>query len=63
MIIYDNHIIAEEGKALRRKSTGEDFGREVFLGYSYYIGGVLQTPPHRDVPEDFEEYALETESE
>ena len=63
MIIQDNHIIAEEGKALRRKSTGEDYGRGIYLGYSYYIGGVLQTPPHKDVPEDFEEYVPEPASE
>ena len=55
MIIDGNHIIADEGKVFRRIISGEIFGNEMYLGYSYYIGGVLQTPPHKDVPEDFEE--------
>ena len=48
-------LIADEGKVLRRKGTEEIFGEEIYLGYSYYINGVLQNPPHYDVPEDFEE--------
>ena len=48
-------LIAENDKILRRRNTEEIFGREVALGYSYYIGGVLQDPPHLDVPGDFEE--------
>ena len=55
MIIDDNHMIADEGKVFRRIVSGEIFGNEIYLGYSYYIGGVLQDPPHKDVPEDFEE--------
>lgn len=55
MIIDGNHIVANEGKVLRRIGTDEVFGKEFYLGYSYYISGVLQTPPHLDVPEDFEE--------
>ena len=55
MIIDGNHIIADEGKVFRRIVSGEIFGKEIYLGYSYYIGGVLQTPPHQDVPDDFEE--------
>lgn len=50
-----NHIIADAGKVFRRIASGEVFGNELYLGYSYYIGGVLQDPPHLDVPEDFEE--------
>lgn len=49
------HMIADEGKVFRRIVSGEIFGNEIYLGYSYYIGGVLQDPPHKDVPEDFEE--------
>ena len=37
----EKHIIADEV--------------EIYLGYSYYIGGVLQDPPHEDKVEDFEE--------
>lgn len=55
MIIDGNHITADEGKVLHRIISGEIFGNEIYLGYSYYIGGVLQDPPHLDVPEDFEE--------
>lgn len=55
MIIDGNHMIADEGKVFRRISSGELYGEEIYLGYSHYIDGVLQTPPHLDVPEDFEE--------
>ena len=55
MIQDGNHIIADEGKVFRRISSGENYGKEIYLGYSHYIGGVLQNPPHLDVPEDFEE--------
>ena len=55
MTIDGRYIKAEEGKVFRRKGTEEIFGEEIFLGYSHYIGGVLQNPPHYDVPEDFEE--------
>lgn len=48
-------IIAEEGKIFKRKGYNETFGRELALGYSYYIDGVKQDPPHLDVAEDFEE--------
>ena len=61
MVIENNHIIADEGKVFRRKSSGEMFGEEIYLGYSHYIGGVLQVPPHLDVPEDFEEVEYEEE--
>lgn len=36
-------------------------GSELWLGYSHYIGGVLQNPPHKDVIEDFEEIPLQEE--
>lgn len=55
MIIDGNHIIADEGKVFRRIGTEEILGNEIYLGYSYYINGVRQDPPHLDVPDDFEE--------
>lgn len=55
MKIEGNHIIADEGKVFIRKESGENFGNEIYLGYSHYIGGVLQNPPHKDIIEDFEE--------
>ena len=51
----NRHIIAEEGKEFRRIADGNVYGKEIYLGYSYYINDTLQTPPHYDVPEDFEE--------
>lgn len=47
------HIIADEGKEFMRIVSEERYGKEIYLGYSYYIGGVLQDPPHLDVAEDF----------
>ena len=49
------HIIADDGKEFIRTVSEERFGKEIYLGYSYYIGGVLQNPPHEDVIEDFTE--------
>lgn len=46
---------ASEGKVLKRKGTEEIFGNEIYLGYSYYIGGVKLEEPHLDVADDFEE--------
>ena len=48
-------LIADEGKVFRRIGTNEIFGSEIWLGYSYYINGVRQNPPHLDVQADFEE--------
>ena len=55
MRIEGSHIIATEGRVFRRKGTDEMFGTDIYLGYSHYIGGVKQEPPHLDTPEDFEE--------
>ena len=50
-----NKITADEGKVFRRKNTEEIFGKEIYLGNSYYIEGILQDPPHVDTSDDFEE--------
>lgn len=50
-----NHIIADEGKVFKRKSDGFIFGNEIYLGYTYYIGGKKLDEPHLEVVEDFEE--------
>ena len=63
MIVEDRYIKADEGKVFRRKGTHEIYGDEMYLGYSYFIDGVLQDPPHYDVPEDFEEIDRPTEEE
>lgn len=49
------HIIADDGKVFKRIGHTDIFGSEIYLGYSYYIDGVLQNPPHKDEIEDFEE--------
>ena len=49
------HIIADEGKVFQRKSDGFIYGDEIYLGYTYYIGGKKLAEPHLDVIEDFEE--------
>lgn len=48
-------ITADEGKVFRRIADGQIYGKEISLGYSYYIGGVRLTEPHLDIPEDFEQ--------
>jgi hypothetical protein len=57
----DNHIIADEGKVFRRIEDSMIYGSDIYLGYSYYIGGELLSEPHLDVPEDFEEIDDENE--
>jgi hypothetical protein len=57
----DNHIIADDGKVFRRIADGTIYGREIYLGYSYYISGVKLDEPHLDTPEDFEEIDDPTE--
>ena len=49
------HYIADEGKVFRRISDGVVFGSEIYLGYTYYIGGVKLSEPKLEVIEDFEE--------
>lgn len=55
MTIEGCYMKATEGKVFRRIGTDEIMGEDIYLGLSFYIGGVLQDPPHQDVPEDFEE--------
>ena len=48
-------IYAQDGKVFRRISDGMVYGKEVTLGYTYYINGVRLKTPHLDTIEDFEE--------
>lgn len=48
-------LTAATGKVLRRIADQFVYGESITLGYSYYIGGKLQSPPHQDVQSDFEE--------
>ena len=49
------HYIADEGKIFRRIADQVVFGSEIYLGYTYYIGGVKLSEPKLEVIEDFEE--------
>lgn len=51
----DQHIIAEEGKEFIRISDGIRYGKEIYLGNTYYIGGEKLTEPLLELPEHFEE--------
>lgn len=55
-------IKASEGKLLRRISDNWIAGQEIYLGYTYYLGGrkldqpLLERPEHYeevDIPEEF----------
>ena len=61
MKIEGNKITAEEGKVFKRKSDGFIYGNEIFLGYTYFIGGQKLSEPHLEVPEDFEEIEIKGE--
>lgn len=52
---------SSEGKILRRISDGLIAGTEVYLGYTYYIGGVKLDEPKLEVPEDYEEIDIPEE--
>ena len=38
-------ITADEGKVFRRIFDGQIFGKEVYLGYTHYVGGKKLDPP------------------
>ena len=48
-------LTADEGKLIRRIGDPSVSWSKLYLGYSYYINGQLQDPPHLDTVEDFEE--------
>ena len=51
----EKHIIADDGKMFERITDGVSYGKEIYLGYSYFIGGEKLDVPHLDTPEDFRE--------
>lgn len=55
------HLIADDGKIIRRIEDKKIYGFEVYLGYTYSIGGVTIDPPRLEKPEDFEEIDYEPE--
>ena len=60
MIIEGNHIKAEEGLILRRKSDNFVAGTELYLGYTYYLDGKKLSTPIQELPEHYEEISQET---
>lgn len=48
-------LLADDGKVIVRISDGQIFGTSLDLGYTYYIGGQLQDPPHKETPEEYTE--------
>ena len=51
----DRIIKASKGKVFRRKSDGFIFGKEINLGYTYYLGGKKLEEPLLELPKHFEE--------
>ena len=51
----DKIIKASEGKVFRRISDGFIFGKEIHLGYVYYLSGKKLEEPLLELPEHFEE--------
>lgn len=53
--INSKHLIADEGKVLRRMSDSWIAGTEIYLGYTYYLGGEKLSEPLLELPEHYEE--------
>lgn len=51
----NKHIIADDGKVFERIADGTNYGKEIYLGYSYFIGREKLEVSHLDKPEDFRE--------
>lgn len=56
-----SHITADAGKKFLRKADGYDFGTELYLGYTFYLGGRLLSEPRMEVPGDFLEVDMTPE--
>lgn len=61
--LNNKHITAEEGKVFRRISDNQLFGSEIYLGYTYYLGGEALAEPLLELPEHFEEIDNPAEEE
>lgn len=53
--LNNRHILADEGKVLRRMSDGWIAGSEIYLGYAYQINGEVLNKPLLELPEHYEE--------
>lgn len=54
-------IYAGLGKTLKRISDGMDFGSEITLGYTHYIGGEKLDTPLWELPEHYERVEIPLE--
>lgn len=54
-------IYAGLGKTLKRLSDGMDFGSEIALGYTHYIGGEKLGTPLWELPEHYERVEIPLE--
>lgn len=54
-------IYAGLGKTLKRISDGMDFGNEITLGFTHYIGGVKLDTPMWELPEHYERVEIPRE--
>ena len=61
--LNNRHILADEGKVLRRISDGQLFGNEIYLGYTYYLSGEELPEPLLELPEHYEEIDDPTDEE
>lgn len=55
MKIKKNVITADEGKVLQRISDDWIAGKELHLGYTHYLHGVLLNEPLYELPEHYQE--------
>jgi len=55
MKIEKNVITADKDKVLRRISDQQEFGKKIYLGYTYYLGGELLDEKLLELPEHYEE--------
>lgn len=53
--LNSKHLMASEGKVLRRLSDGWVSGSEIYLGYTYRIGEEELETPLLELPEHYEE--------
>lgn len=53
--LNNKHLLAEEGKVLRRIADGWVAGKEIYLGYAYWIYGKMLEEPLLELPEHYEE--------
>lgn len=51
----NKHLIADEGKVLKRISDGWIAGREIYLGVAFYMYGAKLKKPIQELPEHYTE--------